>query len=99
MAENTVSFSYITNTGLVREHNEDNVGFLGKSLPEEHGSMFRAVTEEVPLSACAAAGVFDGMGGEAAGEAASCAAAAAFAAFFSAFISFWVFFFSTGTSV
>jgi len=66
MAENTVSFSYITNTGLVREHNEDNVGFLGKSLPEEHGSMFRAVTEEVPLSACAAAGVFDGMGGDAA---------------------------------
>lgn len=81
MAKKTVSFSYITNTGLVREHNEDNVSFLGKSLPEKHGSMFRAVTEEVQEDRCAAAGVFDGMGGEAAGEAASGAAAAAFAAF------------------
>lgn len=67
--------SAISNTGLVRAQNEDNLLFYGEFLPEKHDSLsspLQCVTDCVSGSLW---GVFDGMGGHASGETASFLAA------------------------
>ena len=64
-------------TGKVRSHNEDNIYFLGKCLPEKHGDMEAIIEEMVFLEDVDFLAVFDGMGGEQAGEKASYTAAGA----------------------
>lgn len=76
-AKPRLELACITNTGLHREHNEDNVAFFGTVMPEEHqsldGPLVATAHDDEPILV----GVFDGMGGELLGEAASYAAAVA----------------------
>ena len=64
----------LSDTGKVREHNEDNFLFGGQMLPMEHQSS-ELLTLDAEESAGGAFALFDGMGGEAAGELASHTAA------------------------
>lgn len=67
-----------TNTGRVREHNEDNFNFFGEGMPLEHQSLERVLTKTIENGEPFAVAVFDGMGGEQAGELASFTASYAF---------------------
>lgn len=68
------SFACLSDTGTVREHNEDNFVFFGNVMPAEHQSS-DVYAMDVSDDDSLAVAVFDGMGGGAAGEAASFAAA------------------------
>ena len=70
-----LEFACLSITGQVRSHNEDNISFFGKCLPEEHGDMKEVFYETVSAENRAEVAVFDGMGGEQAGEKASFIAA------------------------
>ena len=65
----------LTETGKVREHNEDNILFDGEFMPAEHQSS-ELLRRNLARGVLA---VFDGMGGEAAGELASFRAASVMA--------------------
>lgn len=65
----------ITNTGLHREHNEDNLVFFGHVMPEEHQSLDEPLAETTFSDDSLVVAVLDGMGGELEGEGASYAAA------------------------
>ena len=68
------SLACLSDTGVVREHNEDNFAFFGNVMPFEHQSSDVYAMDTTDDDSFAVA-VFDGMGGGAAGEAASFAAA------------------------
>lgn len=72
---NLLELACITNTGLHREHNEDNFLFFGSVMPQEHQSIAEPLLATAPTSETIVVAVFDGMGGELAGEAASFVAA------------------------
>ena len=67
--------SAISNTGLVRAQNEDNLIFSGEFLPEKHDSLSSPLLCEADCTSGSLWGVFDGMGGHASGETASFLAA------------------------
>lgn len=71
------SLACLSDTGVTREHNEDNFAFFGKVMPREHLTSV-AYAADVAPHAVFAVGLFDGMGGEANGESASYVAAKAF---------------------
>ena len=64
-----------SDTGLCREHNEDNFLFGTTVMPQEHQSLEGVLTARESLSKPVVAAVLDGMGGEPAGETASYVAA------------------------
>ena len=68
------SLACLSDTGVVREHNEDNFAFFGNVMPIEHQSSV-VYALDVPADSSFSVAVFDGIGGEAAGEFASFAAA------------------------
>lgn len=68
------SLACISDTGVVRKHNEDNVAFFGHVMPAEHQTS-PAYVAEVLDDEPFVVGIFDGMGGETAGESASYVAA------------------------
>lgn len=68
------SLACLSDTGVVREHNEDNFAFFGKVMPAEHQSSATFIAEAFPEHPFVV-GVFDGMGGETDGESASYIAA------------------------
>lgn len=70
----TLRLACLSDTGAVREHNEDNYWFFGHVMPAEHQSA-EPLFAEIPLERPFIVGLFDGMGGEAGGEVASHAAA------------------------
>lgn len=68
------SLACLSDTGIVRAHNEDNFSFFGNVMPIKHQSS-EVYEMEVSDDNAFAVAIFDGMGGGAAGEAASFAAA------------------------
>lgn len=58
----------ISRTGLVRQNNEDNFYFRGKSLPVENRGLHKALYAEGTSGEPVLLAVFDGMGGEVGGE-------------------------------
>ena len=68
----------ISDTGMIREHNEDNFCFYGSYMPREHQSSEKVKIYEGTAKSHPAVAVFDGMGGEHLGELASYTAAAGF---------------------
>lgn len=78
----TLNYAYITNLGLVREKNEDNLWCAGTYLPENHlsespatGQIRLDIENERPSASFC---IFDGMGGEKRGETASYLSASCF---------------------
>ena len=70
-----LEFACVSDTGLQREHNEDNVLFFGTVMPREHQSLEGVLTGSAAADESVVVAVFDGMGGEPAGETASYVAA------------------------
>jgi len=70
-----------TNTGNIRNHNEDNIAVNQIVLPIDHQSIKKPIKVQKRMDECPFAAVFDGMGGEFGGEIASYAAAKYFAAY------------------
>jgi len=70
--------AYITHTGKVRPHNEDNFAIEGKRLSVEHQSMDEVKLMNRPVSEVKGMAVFDGIGGAEDGEMASYVAAGSF---------------------
>ena len=68
-------FACISNTGLRRPHNEDNLLFFGEVLPQEHQSIEHALLAMPRCDDLSVVAVFDGLGGELSGEGASFTAA------------------------
>lgn len=68
----------ISNSGKVREHNEDNFCFRKYVMPMKHQSLEEPYEFEVEIEDYVRMGLFDGMGGESAGEVASYVAASKF---------------------
>lgn len=64
-----------SHTGCLREHNEDNFCFFGKTMPLEHQSLNGRFKLNANCIKPIVVGVFDGMGGQSRGELASFAAA------------------------
>ncbi len=67
-----------SNSGKVREHNEDNFCFQKHIMPMEHQSLEEPYEFETELEDYVCMALFDGMGGESAGEMASYVAASKF---------------------
>ena len=68
------SLACLSDTGVVREHNEDNFAFFGNFMPAEHQTS-ETYRMDVAAGDSFMVGVFDGMGGEVSGEVASYIAA------------------------
>jgi len=75
MKNNTIRYAYYSMPGLVRLHHEDNLYIDGNSLERINSGTEQIITGTIKCSEGAVAGVFDGMGGEAAGETAAYLAA------------------------
>lgn len=67
--------SCISRTGRVRNDNEDNFLFNGKTLPTDNTGLLKAVYMEGNTKEAQVMAVFDGMGGEMCGEIAAATAA------------------------
>lgn len=74
-----MTFNYraacISQTGKIRDDNEDNFYFDSKILPVANNGLKKAIYIEGTTKDILTLAVFDGMGGEAGGEIASCTAA------------------------
>lgn len=75
MKEFVIEAACGSNAGRVREHNEDNFFFNGRSLPVENKGVSIVYTAKGRTSSEQFYSVFDGMGGEEAGEVAAFTAA------------------------
>ena len=71
----TYEASCISRIGTVRNDNEDNFFFDGKTLPSDNRGLKRALYLEGDTKELRLLAVFDGMGGEMGGEIAACTAA------------------------
>lgn len=71
----TIEAACGSNVGKIREHNEDNFYFNGRTLPQENQGVSIVYTNKEKSTSELFYSIFDGMGGEEAGEVAAFTAA------------------------